>query len=75
MTQDTTRPAPPRPNTEARLGDRGDASGRNIQQNRAIGQDDPMKGSRMGREANKKSGAPGEPEVETNDALRKKQQP
>ena len=44
---------------EARLGDRGDASGRNIQQNRAIGQDDPMKGSRQGREANKKAGFPG----------------
>ena len=44
---------------EARLGDRGDASGRNIQQNRAIGQDDPMKGSRQGRKANKKADFPG----------------
>ena len=59
------RPAPPKPNTEARLGDRGGASGRNIQQDRAIGQDDPVEGSRMGREANKKTGFPGDPTVET----------
>lgn len=33
----------------ALAGDRGAASGRNIAQNRAIGQDDPVKGSRMGK--------------------------
>lgn len=53
---------------EARLGDRGDASGRNIEQNRAVGQDDPMKGSRLGREANKKTGAPGTPDIGTDAA-------
>ena len=68
MTANNARPAPPAPNTEARLGDRGDASGRNIQQNRAVGQDDPVEGSRMGREANKKSGYPGDPDIEKNAA-------
>jgi hypothetical protein len=53
---------------EARLGDRGDASGRNIDQNRAIGQDDPMEGSRMGREANDKTGFPGRPDIGTDAA-------
>ena len=53
---------------EARLGTRGDASGRNIDQNRAIGQDDPAEGSRSGREADKKSGFPGIPDIGTNAA-------
>jgi hypothetical protein len=47
---------------EARLGDRGAASGRNIAQNRAIGQDDPLEGSRMGREQHKAKGFPGDGE-------------
>lgn len=47
---------------EARLGDRGAASGRNIAQNRAIGQDDPLDGSRMGREQHKAQGFPGDGE-------------
>lgn len=47
---------------EARLGDRGAASGRNIAQNRAIGQDDPLDGSRMGREQHKAKGFPGDGE-------------
>ena len=42
--------APPAQDHEARLADRGDASGRNIEQSRAIGQDPPSEGSRMGRE-------------------------
>lgn len=64
------RPGTPSPpdDHEARLGDRGDASGRNIAQNRAIGQDDPMDGSRMGREAHKKSGYPGTPDIGTDAA-------
>ncbi|MDM0108829.1 hypothetical protein QTH97_28070 [Variovorax sp. J22R24] len=67
---DTQRPAPPTPlgEHEARLGDRGDASGRNIEQNRAIGQDDPAAGSRMGREADKASGFPGTPDSGTDAA-------
>ena len=44
---------------EARAGDRGAASGRNIEQNRAIGQDDPTEGSRMGREQHKARDYPG----------------
>jgi len=51
---DTKRPTPAPPTSlgehEARLGDRGDASGRNIEQNCAVGQGDPMEGSRAGRE-------------------------
>lgn len=35
-------------------------SGSNIEQNRLVGIDSPAKGSRMGREANKPSGDPGE---------------
>lgn len=34
----------------------------NIDQNRAVGQDSPAQGSRMGREANKAHGYPGEAE-------------
>lgn len=72
-TTKTKRPGGPAPLTrpdvyEARLGDRGDASGRNIEQNRAIGQDDPMDGSRQGREANKKTGYPGIPDIGTDAA-------
>lgn len=48
---------------EARLGDRGAASGRNIAQSRAIGQDDPNEGSRMGREQHKARGFPGDGEA------------
>jgi hypothetical protein len=64
------RPGPPGPlgENEARLGDRGDASGRNIDQNRAIGQDDPMEGSRMGRKAHAKTGFPGTPDIGTDAA-------
>lgn len=53
---------------DARLGDRGTASGNNIEQSRAIGQDDPAAGSRMGREALKKSGYPGTPDIGTDAA-------
>ena len=57
---DTKRPTPAPPTSlgehEARLVDRGDASGRNIEQNRAVGQGDPMEGSRAGRETMKESG-------------------
>lgn len=56
------------PAEEARLGDRGAASGQNIEQSRAIGQDPPEEGSRMGREANKKSGFPGTPDIGTDAA-------
>ena len=59
------RPAPVPPAQEARLGDRGASSGQNIEQSRAIGQDPPTDGSRMGREANKKSGFPGTPDIGT----------
>ena len=48
---------------EARAGDRGAASGRNIEQNRAVGQDDPMEGSRMGREQHKARDYPGSGEA------------
>jgi len=67
---ETDRPTAPTPmgEHEARLGDRGDASGRNIEQNRAVGQDDPMTGSRMGREANKQAGFPGTPDIGTDAA-------
>ncbi len=70
MADKTPRPGPPGPlgEHEARLGDRGDASGRNIDQNRAIGQDDPMEGSRMGRKAHDKSGFPGTPDIGTDAA-------
>ncbi|UST54306.1 hypothetical protein NF681_03575 [Comamonadaceae bacterium OTU4NAUVB1] len=51
---------------EARVGDRGAASGRNIEQNRAIGQEDPIAtGSRMGRERDEASGFPGTPDIGT----------
>lgn len=64
-TTKTKRPGGPAPLTppdehEARLGDRGDASGRNIEQNRAIGQDDPMDG--------KKTRYPGIPDIGTDAA-------
>lgn len=65
---DTKRPTGPLGSHEARLGDRGDASGRNIEQNRAVGQDDPMAGSRMGREAHKPTGFPGTPDIGTDAA-------
>ncbi|VTU41129.1 hypothetical protein H4CHR_05864 [Variovorax sp. PBS-H4] len=63
----TTHPAPPGPlgEHEARLGDRGDASGRNIEQNRAVGQDDPLHGSRMGRRLYDGTGQPGIPDIGT----------
>jgi hypothetical protein len=51
---------------EARVGDRGEASGRTIEQNRAIGQEDPIAtGSRMGRERDKATGFPGTPDIGT----------
>jgi hypothetical protein len=51
---------------EARVGDRGTASGRNLEQSRAIGQEDPIAtGSRMGRERDKASGFPGTPDIGT----------
>lgn len=68
MTSNTTPPANDAASAatgelhEARLGDRGAASGRNIAQNRAIGQDDPLEGSRMGREQHKAEGFPGDDE-------------
>ena len=71
MTDTTpTRPAPPGPlgENEARLGDRGDASGRNIEQNRALGQDDPLHGSRMGRRLYDGTGQPGTPDIGTDAA-------
>jgi hypothetical protein len=40
----------------------------NIDQNRAVGQDSPAEGSRMGREANKAHGYPGEAEQASGDA-------
>ena len=61
------RPTVP-PAEEARLGDRGQSSGQNIEQSRAIGQDPPSEGSRMGREANKKSRFPGTPDIGTDAA-------
>ena len=66
----TARPAPPGPlgEHEARLGDRGDASGRNIEQNRALGQDDPLHGSRMGRRLYDGTGQPGIPDIGTDAA-------
>ena len=54
------RPTPAPPTSlgehEARLVDRGDASGRNIEQNRVVGQGDPKDGRRAGRETMKESG-------------------
>lgn len=38
----------------------------NTQQDRAVGQDDPVEGSRLGREANKPKGYPGTPDIGTN---------
>lgn len=69
-TTKTPRPGPPGPlgENEARLGDRGDASGRNIEQNRALGQDDPMHGSRMGRRLYDGTGQPGIPDIGTDAA-------
>ena len=68
MTSSSDKTTPPAPTTakdvsEARAGDRGPASGRNIEQNRAIGQDDPTEGSRMGREQHKTAGYPGSGEA------------
>ncbi|MDH6594991.1 hypothetical protein M2165_004880 [Variovorax sp. TBS-050B] len=40
----------------------------NIDQNRAVGQDSPTEGSRMGREANKRHGYPGSRDIGTNAA-------
>ncbi|ADU37265.1 hypothetical protein J2W32_001910 [Variovorax boronicumulans] len=40
----------------------------NIDQNRAVGQDSPAEGSHMGREADKKTGYPGSPDIGTNAA-------
>jgi len=68
MTESKHPPVVPSPAHEARLGDRGDASGRNIEQSRAIGQDPPSEGSRRGREANKKAGFPGTPDIGTDAA-------
>ena len=65
MTESKHPPVAPSPAHEAR---RGDASGRNIEQSRAIGQDPPSEGSRMGREANKKAGFPGTPDIGTDAA-------
>lgn len=66
MTQTPSSGSPvPTPAPEKRLGDRGSASGVNIEQDRAIGQDDPAAGSRQGREANKTSGYPGTPDIGT----------
>lgn len=48
---------------EAGGGDRGEAGSQNAKQSREIGQDDPLEGSRMGREANKATGYPGEEEL------------
>ena len=64
MTSTPQETNPPAPTTtkdmnEARAGDRGAASGRNIAQNRAIGQDDPTEGSRMGHEQHKARDYPG----------------
>lgn len=52
---------------EAFAGDRGEQSGVNLQQSRAIGQDPPEEGSRMGREKLKQQGYPGTPDI-SNDA-------
>lgn len=43
----------------------------NIEQNRAVGQDSPTEGSRIGREANKQEGYPGTPDIGTNAAQKK----
>lgn len=63
-----TAPHPPQPLVtqpepgEAFAGDRGAQSGVNLEQSRAIGQDPPEEGSRMGREKLKKDGYPGTPD-------------
>ena len=62
------QPSAPPGYHEASGGDRGDAGSNNLAQSEAIGQDDPQEGSRMGREANKKSGFPGAPHTGTNAA-------
>ena len=59
-------PSKPPGYQEASGGDRGDAGSQNMEQSRAVGQDDPAQGSRMGREANKKSGYPGTPDIGSN---------
>jgi len=61
-------PGGPLGEAEARLGDRGDASGRNIRQNRAVGQHDPMEGSVQGRDAIEKTDYPGSPDIGTDAA-------
>ncbi|MBN8751216.1 MAG: hypothetical protein J0I65_27490 [Variovorax sp.] len=66
---DPRHPAPithPEPG-EALACDRGGQSGVNLQQSRAIGQDPPEEGSRMGREKLKQQGYPGTPDI-SNDA-------
>ena len=71
MTDTTTpksTPSDPLGEHEARLGDRGNASGRNIEQNRALGQDDPLHGSRMGRRLYDGTGQPGTPDIGTDAA-------
>ncbi|WP_077003455.1 hypothetical protein [Variovorax sp. KK3] len=76
MTDPKTQPQPqPHPGpsgplgeAEARVGDRGDASGRNIEQNRALGQDDPLNGSRQGRRLYDQTGYPGTPDIGTDAA-------
>lgn len=68
----TPPPAPEAPHPashEMRFGDRGEASGRNIAQNRAIGHQDPLEaGSRQGGEQGKKPGPVGTPERGTDAA-------
>ncbi|MBU1358014.1 MAG: hypothetical protein KKC79_02440 [Gammaproteobacteria bacterium] len=64
----TPDPAPPTDPFETRLGDRGAASGRNIEQDRAIGQGDPIEGSRMGGEKGTLDGFPDVPDSGTHPA-------
>ena len=68
QSKEQSYPPPPTGGHGTRLGDRGDASGRNLEQNRAVGQDDPTEGSRTGREANEKEDFPGTPDIGTNAA-------
>jgi hypothetical protein len=44
----------------------------NIVQNRAVGQDSPVEGSHIGREADKSTGYPGSPVIGTNEARRRR---
>jgi len=69
------QPTAPPGYREASGGDRGEAGSSNMEQSREIGQDDPQEGSRMGREANKKSGFPGSPDIGTNAAQTKAAEP